>query len=61
MTTKTKAAWHRCSDNHAMCQKQAALGRSKQIIPDYEIGSLVFGVIFAIAFGLMFIHAAVML
>lgn len=58
MTTKTKAAWHRCNDNHA---KAHALGRSNQSIPDYEIGSLVFGVIFAIAFGLMFVHAAVVL
>lgn len=31
------------------------------IVHDFEIGSLVFGVIFAIVFGLTFVHAAVML
>lgn len=58
MTTKTKAAWHRCNDNHA---KTHALGRSKPIIPDYERGTMIVGVLFAVLMGMLFIHAAVML
>ena len=62
MTTKTKAAWHRCNDNHAFEPKQAAaLGRSKPIIPDYERGTMIVGVLFAVLMGMLFIHAAVML
>ena len=58
MTTKTKAAWHRGNDNHA---KTHALSRSDSIISDYDRGALIAGLITAITFGMMMIHAAVML
>ena len=61
MTTKTKTARHSCNYNRALCQKQAtALGRSGSIVSDYERGALIAGVIVAVLFGLMFLHAAVM-
>ena len=63
MTTKTKVARRCGNNNRAFEPKQAAaLGRSKQSISrDYDKGVFIVGIITAIAFGLIFIHAAVML
>lgn len=62
MTTKTKVARRCGNNNRAFEPKQAAaLGRSKQIIPDYERGTMIVGVLFAVLMGMLFIHAAVML
>ena len=61
MTTKTKAALHRGNDSSAMSQKSAALGRSGSIVSDYGRGTLIAGLIIAITFGLVLVHAAVML
>jgi hypothetical protein len=62
MTDKTKAAWHRCNDNHAMSQIRLHFGQCKQSIPRaYAKGVLIAGILIAVSFGLMFIHAAVAL
>lgn len=57
MNAKTKAA--RSSGNYS--RANVHMQRDSNIVQhDYEFGSLVFGVIFAVSFGLMFIHWAVM-
>ena len=56
MTAKIKAALHRGNDDSAK-----ALGRSKHIVSDYERGALIAGLITAVSFGSLFIHAAVVL
>lgn len=58
MTAKTKAARHCCNNNRANVHSR---GDSNIVQHDFERSSLVFGVIFAVSFGSMFIHAAVML
>ena len=60
MSDMKRAARHRCSDNRALSQEKAAPGRCNTIIADYTLGSLVFGIIFAVTFGLMMVHWAVM-
>jgi len=60
MSDMKRAARHRCNDNRALSQEKAAPGRCNTIITDYERGSLVFGIIFAVTFGLMMVHWAVM-
>lgn len=57
MTVKTKSARHSCNYNRAL-PKQAAFWSTQG---DYNTGALIAGLIIAISFGLMFIHAAVML
>ena len=57
MTTKTKAARRSCNYD----TRQNVHSKDSSIISNYNRGSLVFGVIFAITFGLMFVHSAVML
>ena len=57
MMTAKKAARHRCSDNRASNQTV----HDNSIITDYNHGALIAGLIIAISFGLMMIHAAVML
>ena len=55
---KTKAARHSC--NYARANKSTR--RDKQIIArEFERGSLIGGLLIVFAFGLMFIHAAVVL
>jgi len=55
---KNKAA--RSSGNYS--RANVHMQRDSNIVQhDYEFGSLVFGVIFAVSFGLMMIHAAVVL
>lgn len=60
MTTKTKAA---CGSGNYQHAKSNALGGHKDssIIANFEFGSLLAGLIIAVSFGLMFIHAAVAL
>ena len=58
MTTKTKAARHRCNDNRA---KVSTSDQDTHIIAEYNRATLILGVVFAISIGLMMIHAAVML
>ena len=56
---KTKAARH--SGNYARANVKPTR-RDKQIITrEFERGSLIGGLLIVVAFGLMFIHAAVML
>lgn len=55
---RTKAA--RRSGNYDTRQKVHGFG-DKSIIADYERGALIAGLIIAVSFGLMFVHAAVML
>ena len=57
MTIKIRAAR---SDRHHN-RANVHVPEDTSIVHDFEIGSLVFGVIFAITFGLMFVHSAVML
>ena len=57
MTTKTKAARRSCSYD----TRQNVHSKDSSIITDYERGSLIVGLIIAITFGLMFVHAAVVL
>lgn len=61
MTTKTKAARRCGNNNRALSQNRLLFDRSKQIIPDYERGTMIVGVLFAVLMGMLFIHAAVML
>lgn len=56
--TEDKAARRACQHNRAHAH---ASGQREKIISNFERGSLVFGVIFAVSFGLMFVHAAVAL
>ena len=56
--TEKKAARHRCSDNRAKANPTV---HDNSIITDYNHGALIAGLIIAISFGLMFVHAAVML
>lgn len=57
MTTKTKAARHRCNDNRANVHRL----KDKSIIAEFERGTLYGGLLVAVFFGLLMIHAAVML
>jgi hypothetical protein len=57
MTTKTKAARHRCNDNRANVHQF----KDKSIIAEFERGTLYGGLLIAVFFGLLMIHAAVML
>jgi hypothetical protein len=61
MTTKTKTARHSCNYNRAfgLSRPLPLVGRS--IVTDYERGALIAGVLVALTFGLMFVHAAVVL
>lgn len=57
MTAKTKAARHCCNNNRANVHED----NHNRIITDYERGALIAGLITAVSFGSMFIHAAVVL
>lgn len=62
MTTKTKVARRCGNNNRAMSQIRLHFGQCKQSIPcDYNTGALIAGILIAVSFGLMFIHAAVAL
>ena len=58
MTTKEAA---RRSCNYDTRLKLSTNSRDNSIITDYERGALIAGLIIAITFGLMFVHAAVVL
>lgn len=58
MTMKTRAARHSCNYNRA--QKNPTV-HDTNIVHEFECGTLIWGVVFAISIGLMLIHAAVML
>ena len=62
MTTKTKAARRCGNNNRAMSQNRLRTWPRKQSIPRaYDKGALIAGILIAVSFGLMFIHAAVAL
>ena len=62
MTTKTKVARRCGNNNRAMCQNRLLFDWSKQSITrDFNNGALIAGILIAVSFGLMFIHAAVAL
>ena len=58
MTTKTKAARHRCNDNRA---NVSTTSPDTNIVHEFERGTLYGGLLIAVFFGLLMIHAAVML
>ena len=57
MTTKAKAARHRCNDNRANVHST----RDTNIVHEFERSTLYGGLLIAVFFGLLMIHAAVML
>ncbi len=58
MTMKNKAARHRCNDNRANVHQF----KDKHIVTrEYERGTLYGGILIAVFFGLLMLHAAVML
>lgn len=57
MTVKTKAARHRCNDNRANVHQF----KDTNIVHEFERGTLYGGLLIAVFFGLLMIHAAVML
>ena len=56
---KTKAARHSC--HYARANVKPTSRDEKIIAREFERGSLIGGLLIVVAFGLMFIHAAVML
>jgi len=56
--TRKEVALHRGNDGSAGSLRQAASWSTPK---DYTTGSLIAGVIFAVVFGLMFVHGAVFL
>lgn len=58
MTVKTKAARHRCNDNRA---NVSTTSQDTNIVHEFERGTLYGGLLIAVFFGLLLLHAAVML
>ena len=58
MTTKTKAARHSCNYDRA---KNVHSTRDTNIVHEFERGTLYGGILIAVFFGLLMLHAAVML
>ncbi len=58
MSMKAKAARHRCSDNRA---NNVHSTRDTNIVHEFERGTLYGGILIAVFFGLLMLHAAVML